>query len=49
MEIVAVKKYKYAGSAFTYKLNKIEKKLNVKFRNKQGRIANNWNFKCTKK
>ena len=38
MEIVAVKKYKYTGSAFTYKLNKIEKKLNVKFRNKQGRI-----------
>ena len=49
MEIVAVKKYKYVGSVFTYKLNKIEKKLNVKFRNKQGRITNNWNFKCTKK
>ena len=49
MEIVALKKYKYTGSAFTYKLNKIENKLNVKFRNKQGRIANNWNFKCTKK
>ena len=49
MEIVAVKKFKYTGSAVTYKLNKIENKLNVKLKNKQGRISNNWNFKCTKK
>ncbi len=49
MEIVAVKKFKYTGSAFKYKLNKIENKLNVKLKNKQVRISNNWNFKCTKK
>tara|TARA_B100000575_G_C22817374_1_gene481047 strand:- start:175 stop:507 length:333 start_codon:yes stop_codon:yes gene_type:complete len=49
MEIVAVQKFKYSASAFTYKLNKIENKLNVKYRNKQGRVRNNWNFKCTKK
>ncbi len=49
MEIVAVKKFKYTGNEFRYKLNKIENKLNVKFRNKQGRVRNNWNFKCTKK
>ena len=49
MEIVAVKKFKYTGNEFRYKLNKIENKLNVKLRNKQGRVQNNWNFKCTKK
>ena len=48
IEIIAIKKFKHSGREFRYKLNKIENKLNVKFRNKQGKVQNNWNFKCTK-